>query len=129
MVLKSKLAREALIFGAVGVTATAGYAAGVWLLVSWANWAPETASAAAYVVCAIFSFTAHSLLTFGLETGRGAAAWRFALTTAVGLIVATGAMKAISLMRLPVFVGIVIVVVAIPLTNFIILKYWVFRNR
>ena len=129
MRLSKTFFRQIIVFGMVGGAATIGYAVGVWLLVRQLGWSPVVASLVSYILCAVFSFLAHSLLTFQVGKGTPRDLVRFIVTTVIGLSLAAGAMKASEMMGFPLPVGIAIVVMAIPLTNFLVLKYWVFERR
>lgn len=120
--------RQLVVFGAVGLTATLGYAVGTWLLGSVAGWPPVAASVTSYAVCALFSFLLHSMVTFKVGRGTRRDLGRFVVTTVIGFSLAAGVMKIIEILEQPLLLGVVIVSVAIPLTNFLALKYWVFHR-
>ena len=117
--------RELIRFAAVGGAATLLYAVLTWTGIKTLHAAPALASAAAYLLAALFSFLGHRYITF-LSTGSHVVeAAKFVFLTACGLAVATGVMQLAGALHWPTIVGIVIVSGAIPIINFFVLKLWV----
>lgn len=121
--------RQLIVFAVVGGTATVCYAVGTWLLGTVFAWSPVAASVTSYAVCAAGSYLLHSIATFQVGAGASRDIFRFIVTTVLGFLISAGVMKVTELLNLPLLVGIIIVSVTIPLTNFLALKYWVFSRR
>lgn len=121
----AKLARFAL----VGISSSAVYAAVVLLSTRYLSFDARIASAIGYLIALPFNFVLNREYTF-LSTGRiSNEAVRFAILHATNMFISVGLMHVTTVIAgWSVFVGIIVVVLAIPLIQFLLLERWVFQG-
>ncbi len=116
-------------FVLVGLAATGIYLAAALALGLVPGIAPVAASVGAYAIAAVFSYWGHKRLTFRSSGSHAHEAPRFLLTTALGL--GTSVIMPLLLterLGLPSPVAVLVVCMAIPVLNYLILNAWVFRQ-
>lgn len=87
------------------------------------------ASTIAYVATQPVAFLIHKRLTFPDATHAGSQWPRYCVMALAGLAITAGSMKAISVLGLSFWLGLLIGWVCIPIANFFISAVWVFRPR
>ena len=121
----AKLARFAL----VGISTSGIYAAVVLVSVEYLSLEPRLSSAIAYLIALPFNFILHREYTF-LATGRlFSEGLRFVTLHMTNMVISVGLIHVT--MRVAgwsVLVGIAVVVVALPLVQFLLLEGWVFSQ-
>ena len=116
-------------YGAVGIAVSMLYSLFVMLLVDQAGMASGTlASALAFAAILPLAYAAHRHVTFSDATHDPLALWRFAGTTTLSFLVATGAMYlATAILARSYLLGIALTWLLIPTMNFLVYLVWVFR--
>lgn len=114
-------------FGVVGVAAT-GVHAGVALLALPHVASPFAANVAGFLPAFVVSFLGQALWTFGIRTGRGAAALRFFVIAASAFLVSNVVLGALERSGLLAdWLALLIAIAIIPVCNFIAARFWAFR--
>ena len=119
--------RRLLRFGTVGIIVTLVYSATTVIAVEVLHLDPIAATTFGQVVATGISYFGHSIFSFGVKTDHGTYLWRF------GLIAASSYLSnvAITWLLTDFFqtsyrVSVAVVIILIPLTNYICNRYWVF---
>ncbi len=124
------LSRQLLIFGMVGVVSTLIHFTVLYLLVESAGVPPVTAN--------FFAFTASLMGSFGLNhryTFQSCLHWKktlpkYTITVLIGFLLNQSIMwVAVERLHISYLYGFVCVTVAVPLSNFILHKYWTFSAK
>jgi putative flippase GtrA len=90
---------------------------------------PTAASAISCLVTLPISFFAHRAVTYA-DVEREPFQWRrFALLGASSFIFSTGSVKVVDLLHGPLWIGLAIGFVLVPLANYSINTIWVFRTK
>ena len=87
------------------------------------------ASTIAYLVTQPIAYLIHKRLTFPDAAHPGSHWPRYGVMALAGLAITAGSMKAISILGLPFWVGLLVGWVCIPIANFFISAIWVFRTQ
>lgn len=117
-------------YGVVGLLVAGIYIVALNLF-ELAEFAPPVAnSAVAFVIAVVFQYVAHSAYTFNRPLKNKMQVARFATTVAVGLIFSSLFVGYIGpTFRLSTFASSVIVVIMLPIFNFILFGLWVFVDK
>jgi putative flippase GtrA len=116
-----------LRFGAVGISATLLYLGAALLFKAEIQINATAASLMAYGCAALFSYTSHRAFTFASPQAHGIGLPRFVVTTALGAILASLLPLIVhDILRFPVLLAFVAVCIVIPMTNLMLLRFWVF---
>ncbi len=113
-------------YGLVGAVATVAYFAATFAGVEWCGWQPAFASIAAQAVTAAPSFYAHALYSFRVTADREYFT-RYVVITAFSFLVNFSLVWILTRQaQITYRPAIVAVAIAIPLTNFLLNRFWVF---
>jgi putative flippase GtrA len=130
---RSDLVKEAAQFvryGIVGVLLMFAYLGLALLLVTVFGLAPIWASPLSFVLCVPLAYLGQSIVVFRARWGDRAQQTRFLATTIMGFIIASGVAPALALFaEVPLYVNFLVVCILVPLTNFVVFRFWVFRAR
>lgn len=119
-----------LRFGLVGVTSGAIYAAVTTLLVSGLGMAPIVASVFGYCASVPMSFLGHRRFSFRSQGRWTVEAVRFVATQALNIAVTAAAMyAATAVFGARYGWGMVAAVILVPIANFLVMNFWVFREQ
>lgn len=128
--LYSGAAALLLRFGAVGATATLLYLSAALSFKAEITTNATVASLMAYGCAAMFSYASHRGFTFASAQSHGVGLPRFLITTVVGATLASLLPLMIhDILGFPALYAFVAVCMIIPLTNLMLLRFWVFPKR
>jgi putative flippase GtrA len=117
-------------FGVVGVAATVTYFLLAVVLQATLLPNPICASVLAYCAAAALSYFGHQLLTFRSDQSHRVGLPRFVLTTGVGLTLVWAIPKVFrDYWHFTPIASYLFICFAIPILNFIVLRFWVFSKR
>ena len=132
--VRRRLGREVLTFGAIGVVSTAVYA--VLYLALRSSMGPVTANALALLITAVGNTAANRRLTFGVSGRRSIARHQVAgfVALAVALAITTTAVDVLSVFapgagRLVELVVLVVANALATITRFVLLRAWIAGDR
>lgn len=116
-------------FGVVGVFVTAIYV-GTFFVLHWRfeviEWAASLVAFALAVSC---QYVAQTLFTFRATLRSARHVLRFAVTIAVGALISTGVTGVIGPgLGWPDTIAVAIVVVLVPISNFLLFRFWVYTE-
>lgn len=124
-----KLAREAAIFAAVGLTATGVHVAVALALRGLAGLAPLSANLAAYLCAVGVSYLGNARLTFGRPAMDRGQFLRFLVVSLLGLACTQGlTWLLVERLGWPFAWGLAVVAVATPAMTFTAAKLWAFAS-
>ena len=120
-----KSAFELLRFGVVGVVVTLLYGA-LTITFMLAGAHPVMASVIAYLICAVAGYFGHRIVSFRSKAPPSAEIRKFAIINLASLAVSTMLVWLIAdIAGLP-FLGTAIVMIVIPILNFLFAKFYIF---
>jgi putative flippase GtrA len=120
--------RRLFSYGVVGVIASAIYILCTVILIETFGLAPITSSGLSYIASFLFSFFANHHIVFKSKENISKTIIRFAVVSVFGFCLTTLIMFLIvGIFKLPYPVGIALVLVAIPLSNFLFHLRWTFK--
>jgi putative flippase GtrA len=115
-------------YGIVGVLLMLAYLGVALILASVFGLSPVWASPLSFVLCVPLAYLGQSILVFRAPWGDRAQQTRFLLTTVTGFLIAAGVTPLLALfVDVPPYVNFMVVCVLVPLTNFLVFRFWVFR--
>jgi putative flippase GtrA len=124
----SVLAR-AIRFCAIGLVNAAVFAGTTVIMVRVVGIAPTPASPVAYLVSAPVGFLGHRHITFLSAGHRGRQALRFATVQVINIAVTLSSMAtAVDRLHLGYGWGVATAIVLVPLANFFLANFWIFRK-
>lgn len=127
-VLPAKL-HQLTRFGVAGILATLLYFVLTNGIVVFGGTDPVAASIYAYLLSLIFSYLMQSRFAFRVAGDRPGQVLGFVATSLAGLAISYWIMLLASdVLALPYVLGALAVCVLIPLTNYVLFKYWVFAR-
>jgi putative flippase GtrA len=116
-------------FGLTGVVATTVYATVSLLAIEAFGAAPVAGSILGYAAATGVSFYGHSLFSFQVRLDHGTALRRFLLLAVASFVLSTGLMWLIAdNMGLSHRIAVAVIVIVIPINNYISSRFWVFRE-
>ncbi len=129
MVLKSKLLRQIICFGIVGVIAACVHFGVVISLVEWRDWQPLMANVIAFLIAFQVSYWGHRYWTFqATHVHHRSALPKLFLVCSMGFVANESLyFMLLTLFHLPYALALFIVLAFLPLLTFILGKLWVFR--
>ena len=117
-------------FGIIGGLAGVVYAAVTTLLFKGAGIAPVAASIGGYCISVPVSFLCHRGFSFRSQGHWTVEALRFAVAQVLNITVTALAMQgAVAYLGVSFVWGMVAAVVLVPVANFLLMNFWVFRSR
>lgn len=128
--LSRTASNQMISFGIVGVLVAFVYFAISLFLSSVLAWEPWKASTAGYFLAIITQYFLQTLFTFKRPLNQPRQAVRFFFTVLTGLVfstILTGYFWPKT--GLEEFLGYLVVIFTLPITNFIIFKFWVYRKN
>ncbi|MDH7799668.1 MULTISPECIES: GtrA family protein [unclassified Beijerinckia] len=119
--------RRIVVFAAVGVGAATVYFLCAMALLRVGVRPAALTSLIAYAISGVFSYLGHRLFTFQSSAPHGRTLPRFVLANATGYLIAVLVPLLLTdVMNWPPLIATVLVCVAVPATNFILLTMFVF---
>ncbi|MEM8773230.1 MAG: GtrA family protein [Pseudomonadota bacterium] len=115
-------------YAVVGLTTTMIYAVIAYFAPKLFAVAPVLASICGYTLAIAFQYFAHARFTFRAKAGSAKNIQRFGLATAFGYGLSTSLVMIGQAVSAPRLLVIGLIVVLIPLCNFILLRRWVFTH-
>ena len=116
-------------FGVVGVGATATHMATAVLCVELAGLSPELATTIGMGASMGVSYFGHQMFTFGVKADHRTYLPRFLVSTVIAYLLNVGLVALITEgLRQPYQLGLAVVAVVIPLSNYLIGRLWVFER-
>lgn len=117
-------------FGVVGIAATVVHLLAALALREAAGWAPLVANLGGFLCANLVSYLGHSRLTFGQALWQGDQLMRFAVAGLSALLVSTVLVWLVTGLGQGSFgLAMILVGLAVPAVNFVVLKFWVFTAR
>lgn len=121
--------RRLFSYGGVGLLVTAIYAFCTVFFVEIAGFQPTTSSGLAYLSSFLVSFFANHHFVFRSKRHISNTAIRFMLVSAIVFFLSTSIMYlTVEVFGVLYLYGVVLVLVVIPLTNFLLHSRWTFRD-
>lgn len=115
-------------FGIAGLAATASYFIMANSFAYFLSLAPQRASALAYLISIGVSYLLQSRFTFRKNCDEAGQLRRFVLASTFGLFLSFAIVKFTEdVLNWPLMVASVLVCVAIPVSNYLLMKIWVFK--
>ncbi len=128
MKLSTELMRV-LRFGVVGVAATATHVGSTLAFVEYGGVSPELGTTLGMTLAMWVSYFGHQMFTFGVAADHRTYLPRFIVTTIIAYLLNIGLVAGSThLLGLPYQVGLAVVQVVIPITNYVIGRLWVFER-
>jgi putative flippase GtrA len=130
--LQSLLVRfeRPLRYLAAGIGVTAFYSAQVaFFVMSGLISDPTTATIIASLITAPVSFLIHARITYPDVPQNSAHLFRFLFITFASFLIVTISMRLVDKSGLPFWVGLVVGWVLVPIANYLINTFWVFRPK
>ena len=124
------VAARALRFACIGVVSGAIYAAVTTLMVTLLAVTPVLASVAGYCASVPTSFIGHRGFSFRSNGHLTTEAIRFGIAQGLNILVTATAMhSAVATFHASFIWGMVGALTMVPLANFLLMNFWVFRDR
>lgn len=95
----------------------------------WAGVSHGATGAAALIAAATIGFVLHRTRTFCSGNNVAADGMRYAIMTAANSLLSAASMQLAIVAEVPDTVALVLVAAALPVTNFLAMRLWVFRRR
>ena len=121
-------ARQFVSFGAIGIIATATHVVIAWFSYSSGGVHPGLANLLGAVTAFIISFYGNRSLTFKSNRAVSESVWRYMIISLVSYLFATAIMLTIERYRLPPYLFIFFVIIAVPPITFVLAKSWAFSE-
>lgn len=116
-------------FGIVGAGATATHMASALLCVELLAFSPELATTLGMTAAMAVSYYGHQTYTFGVRPHHRVYLPRFVVATAAAYVLNVGLVALNTrVLHLPYQVGLAVVALAIPLSNYLFNRLWVFER-
>jgi putative flippase GtrA len=116
-------------YGLVGILLMIAYLGLAQILAEVVGISPVLASPVSFMLCVPLAYLGQSIVVFRAPWGDRAQQKRFLATTLVGFIIATSAAPLLALVAdVPSYVNFVVVSLLVPLANFVVFRFWVFRG-
>jgi putative flippase GtrA len=124
------LISEPVRFGASGIAATHFYFLVVNLLIYGAGLAAVLSSNLAYLMALGVSYLLQSRYTFRVNSDSFGQVVKYLLTAVAGIGISSGVMYlVVHIMEWPALVASLIVCILIPVSNYLMFKFWVFATH
>jgi putative flippase GtrA len=124
----ARLIRQGAIYAAIGLAATAVHLLAALLLHSVAGFGPLSANAAAFALAWSVSYVGNHLLTFEAAARHRQALPRFMVVSGLGFALNQSLVwLLVQVMNWAFWQALVPVVIIVPLTGFILSRWWAFR--
>jgi putative flippase GtrA len=123
------LLKQFAVFLCVGGFATALQYAVMFALIYAADWDPLRASAAGFVTSAVVNFALNARFTFKSERSILHTAPRFALVSAIGLLLNNTILAALLSLKIHPFIGQLVVTLCVISWNYTINAIWTFKSK
>lgn len=116
-------------YGFVGVIGTAIHFSTLALLVEWFDQDPVFSSSVGFVLTVIVSFYLNKKYTFRVQAGKTSSKFlKYVIVSSSGFVLNGLIMfLAVDVLSWHYFIGQSIVVVVLPVSNFLLNNYWTFR--
>jgi putative flippase GtrA len=115
-------------FGIVGVGAALVYAAVTALAVESGVASPVVASVAGHLVAGLISYFGHLHFSFAVNPDHQVFAWRFVVIALITIAMNVGVTFLLTtVLGMSYRVAVLVVMVLIPLTNYLCNRFWVFH--
>ncbi|HEY5126100.1 MAG TPA: GtrA family protein [Bradyrhizobium sp.] len=113
-----------------GVVVSIGYTITVVVLVEYVGWTnPSLASATSFLVWTPISYYAHRDFTFGFEGGNSAASAKYVISFLLRFAASVVVVAVAVHLKWHYIVGVFFNWGMLPLVNYFVLHFWVFRDR
>ncbi|OAT79903.1 GtrA family protein [Desulfotomaculum copahuensis] len=124
-----QIVKQLLTFGLAGLFSTAGQIGTLVLLVELCAWRPLPASMLGFVVSLLISYSLNYRFTFNMRGSAHTAYFpRYAAVCLAGLALNSGIMYiTVQLLHWWYVAGQLCTITIVPLSNFILNKYWTFK--
>ncbi|MEL6170726.1 MAG: GtrA family protein [Pseudomonadota bacterium] len=115
-------------FATVGAIATFLHVLAALFVSTFLEFSPQAANATGFVTAIIFSYFGHGRLTFETELRHEHHGPKFMVTALSGFLVSSCLTQVIAVwFGAPFVFAMAVVAIAVPLSTFVLCKFWVFR--
>lgn len=116
-------------FAGVGAIATAVHVLVAMLAAEGFGWAPQIANFAGFAAAVTVSYLGHGRFTFGTRLEHRTHAPRFLISAGLGLGLSGLITQVIAVwFAAPFALAMAVVAVAVPMSSFLLFKFWVFTE-
>jgi putative flippase GtrA len=116
-------------FGLVGITATLVYAASSLLSVRELGVTTVVGTTIGYLLSTIISYFGHMGFSFSVESDHGDYLPKFALLSVISYGINVGmVILIVDYLQFPYSVAVAVLTVMIPIINYLLSRFWVFRR-
>lgn len=115
-------------FGVSGGLSTLAYGAIAIALTYWTAWTPLEVHLTAYAACIPVSYTLQRNFTFRHRGRRRESFPKFIVALILTFLVGTLLVKAVEILGWRQYIGTVCVMVAAPITGYLAMRWWAFRQ-
>ena len=120
--------RQLVTFAVNGALVSLSYIA-IGHALLWADVSHGATGAVALVAAAAIGFVLHRTRTFRSANHVTSDGMRYAIMTAANALLSAASMHLAIVAKVPDTVALVLVAAALPVTNFLAMRLWVFRRR
>lgn len=120
---------EILKFLIVGGSATALQYGLLIVFVQFAGLSPVVATSIAYAISSVYNYLLNYYATFKSDASHRTAATKFAAVACSGLLINAGIIAALTKVGVHYLVAQVVATVVILVWNFVVHKYWTYRDH
>lgn len=120
--------RQLVTFAVNGVLVSLSYI-GIGHALLWAGVPHGATGAAALVAAAAIGFLLHRARTFNSANTMAADGMRYAIMTIANALFSAASMHLATTAQVPDTVALTLVAAALPVTNYLAMRMWVFRQR